>query len=145
MPCLHDRADFARSPDLGRGSHAFHGIGTLQSGDPSAGLAGFGVYGVGLLTDPWSGAINPSGIAFAGLPVVSWEGLHLLANPAADRFSGVPRILPAIAAVTIADSTKRGFSAWPGAPWAIVAVERQTRVGSGSASPPWLPGWLKSK
>ena len=60
--------------------------------------------GVTLLTEPWQGAINASGIGFAGLAGAGWAGYILLTQRIGDRFSGsgALSITVTIAALTAA-------------------------------------------
>ena len=45
--------------------------------------------GVILLTQPWHGAINPTGLAFAGLSAIGWATYILLTQRIGDRFTGI--------------------------------------------------------
>lgn len=45
--------------------------------------------GVVLLTEPWHGAINPAGLAFAGLAALGWATYILLTQRIGDRFTGI--------------------------------------------------------
>jgi len=45
--------------------------------------------GVVLLTEPWHGAVNAAGIAFAALAAVGWATYILLTQRIGDRFSGI--------------------------------------------------------
>jgi inner membrane transporter RhtA len=60
--------------------------------------------GVVLLTEPWQGDINSSGIAFAGLAAIGWAAYILLTQRIGDRFTGIGAlsITVTIAAVTAA-------------------------------------------
>ncbi|HEX7101160.1 MAG TPA: EamA family transporter, partial [Nitrolancea sp.] len=60
--------------------------------------------GVALLTEPWQGDINASGIAFAGLAAIGWAIYILLTQRIGDRFTGIGAlsITVAIAAATAA-------------------------------------------
>src|SRR5581483_7399543 len=60
--------------------------------------------GVVLLTEPWQGAGNPAGIAFAGLGAIGWAAYILLTQRIGDRFTGIGTlsITVAIAAATSA-------------------------------------------
>lgn len=62
------------------------------------------VVGVGLLTEPWRGAIDPAGVAFAGLAAVGWGSYIVLTQRIGDRFSGIGSlsITVSIAAATAA-------------------------------------------
>jgi len=60
--------------------------------------------GVVLLTEPWHGDINPSGIIFAGLAAFGWAAYILLTQRIGDRFTGIGAlsITVTIAAATAA-------------------------------------------
>ncbi len=45
--------------------------------------------GVALLTQPWHGEINPTGIALAGLAAIGWAIYILLTQRIGDRFAGI--------------------------------------------------------
>jgi inner membrane transporter RhtA len=60
--------------------------------------------GIVLLTEPWHGDINSSGIAFAGIAAIGWAAYILLTQRIGDRFTGIGAlsITVTIAAVTAA-------------------------------------------
>ncbi len=60
--------------------------------------------GVALLTEPWHGAADPAGVAFAGLAAVGWGAYIVLTQRIGDRFTGIGAlsITGAIAAATAA-------------------------------------------
>jgi inner membrane transporter RhtA len=60
--------------------------------------------GVVLLTEPWQGGFNPTGVGFAALAAVGWAAYILLTQRIGDRFTGIGALsltVP-IAAVTAA-------------------------------------------
>jgi inner membrane transporter RhtA len=65
---------------------------------------GVALLGVVLLTEPWRGAIDPAGVAFAVLAAVGWAAYILLTQRIGDRFSGIGSlsITVTIAAMTAA-------------------------------------------
>ena len=62
------------------------------------------VVGVVLLTEPWKGAINGVGVAFAAIAGMAWGAYILLTQRVGDRFSGIKglTLTVPIAAVTTA-------------------------------------------
>lgn len=45
--------------------------------------------GVALLTEPWTGAVDPLGIGYAALSALGWAGYILLTARVGDRFEGI--------------------------------------------------------
>ncbi len=63
---------------------------------------GLALLGVIVLTEPWHGQVNPSGIAFAGSAAAGWATYILLTQRIGDRFTGIGALsIP----VTIAAAT----------------------------------------
>jgi len=65
---------------------------------------GLALVGVVLLTQPWSGRIDPVGVGFAGLAATGWASYILLTQRVGDRFTGIQALsltIP-IAALTAA-------------------------------------------
>lgn len=50
---------------------------------------GLALVGVALLTQPWHGDINTTGLAFAGLAAIGWGTYILLTQRIGDRFTGL--------------------------------------------------------
>jgi inner membrane transporter RhtA len=75
----------------------------LRSHRPRAILwPGLALVGVIVLTEPWHGQVNPSGIAFAGSAAAGWATYILLTQRIGDRFTGIGALsIP----VTIAAAT----------------------------------------
>jgi inner membrane transporter RhtA len=75
----------------------------LRSHRPRAILwPGLALIGVIVLTEPWHGQVNPSGIAFAGSAAAGWATYILLTQRIGDRFTGIGALsIP----VTIAAAT----------------------------------------
>lgn len=66
------------------------GVAAMMSGGRRALVwPGLALGGVVLLTEPWSGAVDPVGIGFAVLAGISWGSYMLLTQRVGDRFTGV--------------------------------------------------------
>ncbi|MHA7278125.1 EamA family transporter [Arthrobacter sp. MDT2-2] len=65
-------------------------VAALQSRSPRALIwPGLALCGVLLLTEPWHGAVNPTGVLFAGLAAVGWGIYIMLTQRIGDRFTGI--------------------------------------------------------
>ena len=66
------------------------GVAAVLSGSRRALVwPGLALGGVVLLTEPWSGAVDPLGVGFAVLAGVGWGSYMVLTQRVGDRFSGV--------------------------------------------------------
>jgi inner membrane transporter RhtA len=73
--------------------------------------------GVVLLTQPWSGHINPAGLGFAALSAVGWAVYILLTQQVGDRFTGIQGLsltmpISAATAATLGVPQASGHLSW---------------------------------
>jgi inner membrane transporter RhtA len=78
--------------------------------------------GVLLLTEPWQGAIDPVGVAFACLSGLMWATYIVLTQKVGDRFAGLDGLSITIPIAAVTAAILGVPQAWGHLTWAVVAA-----------------------
>jgi inner membrane transporter RhtA len=78
--------------------------------------------GVLLLTEPWQGAIDPVGVAFAALSGLCWATYIVLTQQVGDRFSGLEGLSITIPVAAVTSAFVGVPQAWGHVTWGVVAA-----------------------
>ncbi len=78
--------------------------------------------GVLLLTEPWQGAVDPVGVAFACLSGLSWATYIVLTQKVGDRFAGLDGLSITIPVAAVTAAVVGVPQAWGHLSWTVLAA-----------------------
>jgi inner membrane transporter RhtA len=99
------------------------GVAVLRSSDRRTLVwPALALLGVLLLTEPWQGAVDPLGVAFASLSGLSWAAYIVLTQKVGDRFAGLDGLSITIPVAAVTSAVIGVPQAWGHLSWTVLAA-----------------------